>query len=126
MPKIIDGNVRDLVEAEIDSAHAVKLRRSRQALQPAAFHLEHSQVRKMFGEIAGQIVNGRVPHNQHNDTFVGAVSVVLISLVEMIADDSRDISVSFHVGEVDDFARISSRDIEFELARKIDRIDRVD
>lgn len=125
MPKIIDGNPSDLVEAEIDFAQTVEFRRSRQIEQSAFLHDQNSEVGKEFSEIAGQIVDGRVVERDADDTLGGAVSVVHVVLEQMVADDVSDVvGVIGFAGEVEDSTRVPDGGVEAELAWQVEVVDR--
>lgn len=117
MPEIIDGNAIDLIVAEIDSAQAVKFCRSRQPFHFALLHSENSKRWKNLGEIAGQVVNGHVPHRHRVDTAVRSPPEA-VALVKVIADSFCDVRFLIHICEVGDSARVSVLVVKVEVAWK--------
>lgn len=121
MPEIIDGNVIDLVEAEIDFAQCMKFRGSCEVLHAAFLDLQRFHLWKHLGEISRQISYRCVPHNDTNHAFIGTIPIIVVSLVKMFADNLCDIRETIGVGEVHDLACVTVVTTKLKIAGQFHR-----
>lgn len=121
MPKVIDGNVLNLIEAEVDFAQAVEFRCARKILQAALLDVECFEMRENLAQISRQVMNHQVPHGDKHDALVGPIAVISVGLVKMVANHFRDVRCMICVGEVHDAALVAGAMRKVEVARQLNR-----